>query len=285
MPPTGAPNGRVLDVQLRLCDDGFLLRHLRIRGAGVRFNRRDLCRHCRCRRQAGRGLRELALGLRLAALHDVDVLLCQHDCRLRRLQRRLRLLLGRDHEVVLLVRHFVLRDERLEARLVLRRARQVRFRLALSRLRRRQARLRRLDVARRQVDTGLRVLPLRLRAGQLRARHRRVDGDARARRLRRRARFGQVGFRPGERHLQVARIDLDEHVALLHFLVVSHQDPLDRAADLRGDRRDVPVDLRVVGRLPTRQMNPRRDDDRDDDETSGHQPPRAAAQAPRRCGQ
>ena len=58
-------------------------------------------------------------------------------------------------------------------------------------------------------------------------------------------------LRPGavERNLVVARIDLDQHGALLHLLVVGDGHAQHRAADPGGHRRHVRVHLRVVGRL------------------------------------
>ena len=60
---------------------------------------------------------------------------------------------------------------------------------------------------------------------------------------------GQLGARAIERDLVVARIDLHEHGARLHRLVVGDRHAQHRAADARGHRRHVRVHLRVVGRL------------------------------------
>src|SRR5262249_34613812 len=60
---------------------------------------------------------------------------------------------------------------------------------------------------------------------------------------------GELRARAIDRHLIVARVDLDEQRAGLDELVVVHGDAFDGAAHARRDLRHVPIDLRIVGRL------------------------------------
>jgi hypothetical protein len=69
-----------------------------------------------------------------------------------------------------------------------------------------------------------------------------------------RQRSGRIGLRIGQfrtgfinRHLVVARIELDEHGAGFDELVLLHSDLHHRPADASRDLRDVPVNLRIVG--------------------------------------
>ena len=78
-----------------------------------------------------------------------------------------------------------------------------------------------------------------------------------------------------QRHLEVARIDLDEEIARLHLLVVPHAHDGHDATDFRGDRRNVPVDLRIVSGLPTGQMHPCGDGHRGEHEAASDNPPHA----------
>jgi hypothetical protein len=61
--------------------------------------------------------------------------------------------------------------------------------------------------------------------------------------------FRELGAGAIERHLEVRRIDLDEHGAGFDQLVVVHQDLRHRAADARADVGDAAIDLGVVGAL------------------------------------
>ncbi len=58
---------------------------------------------------------------------------------------------------------------------------------------------------------------------------------------------GQVGFRLRDRNLIVLRIDLHQHGALLHPLVVFHVDPYHIAGNTRADGIQVNIRLGVVG--------------------------------------
>ena len=64
-----------------------------------------------------------------------------------------------------------------------------------------------------------------------------------------RLRVGDVRLGLVQRHLIVARIDLDEHGTLIDLLIVDDQDPYDAPADTRGNGCHVCVHLGVVGRF------------------------------------
>ena len=109
----------------------------------------------------------------------------------------------------------------------------------------------------------LRLLVRRLRARQIRLRSQqlRVRARSSARHVFRRPRniharrprfaFRQLQRRLGLIHgrLIIARIDLHQLLPRFHHLVVLHQNFRNPPVNLRRDRRDVPVDLRVVRAL------------------------------------
>jgi hypothetical protein len=66
------------------------------------------------------------------------------------------------------------------------------------------------------------------------------------------ARSSRGGIRASARHprLEIRRIELDEHVASVHRLVIVHADPQDLSRNARGHVHDPSLDLSVVGRLP-----------------------------------
>ncbi len=74
--------------------------------------------------------------------------------------------------------------------------------------------------------------------------------------VQRRAGAGHRRFRAADRGLVVGGIDLDERLAGLYRLEVIDQDAQHIAADARTERRDVGMDIGVVGRLDRRGAHP-----------------------------
>jgi hypothetical protein len=62
-------------------------------------------------------------------------------------------------------------------------------------------------------------------------------------------RIRELGAGAIQRHLVVAPIELGEHVASFHRLILEHVHLDHGSADARRHLRDVPVDLRIVGRF------------------------------------
>ena len=88
-------------------------------------------------------------------------------------------------------------------------------------------------------------------------------------------RIGEVRLSTPERHPEVLRIDLDEQRAGLDLLVVSDVHGQNRPADTRRNRRDVPVNLRIVRCFAAGQVPPdARDGQRHADDRREQDPPR-----------
>ncbi len=175
--------------------------------------------------------------------------------------------IGRGHRrVELLLRHLVLGEQAAQPLDVAGGFRGVRFDLTHPGSRRDQPRPRLLELLLCLVDGGLGLFdrPLSRRQGA-RGRRRR-DGHGALCGLRRGLRIGKLRASLGDRDLVVARIELDEHGACFDVLVVGHGQLEHDAADARRDRRDVRVDLGIVGRLAGgRQIQPGdHADDRED---------------------
>ena len=174
-------------------------------------------------------------------------------------RRRLRGVGVSHRRVVLLLRDLFLRDQRLQALHVAPGAGRLGLALPLERLRRGEPRPRGRDLVLRGRDVGLCLLDAAA------ARWSRPTWSRCARSARRRCAasaeacaLGELGLRAVEGRLVIARVDLDEDGAGRHGLVVLHVRRGSPAAHLRGNLRDVAVDLRVVGRLAARVVPPRR---------------------------
>ena len=114
-------------------------------------------------------------------------------------------------------------------------------------------------------DAALRLRDAAARGGDVAGRRGRRDRHVALRGERRGFGVGELGARLVDRHLVVARIELDEHRAGFDELVVVDGDARDGAADARRDLRDVRVHLRIVGRLAAGGQ-PEPDADADDDD-------------------
>jgi hypothetical protein len=127
-------------------------------------------------------------------------------------------------------------------------------------------------------DGGARVLHLVARGGDLRDVAGRGDGHVRVLGLELGARLRQLRLGAVERHLVIARIDFDQHRAGTDGVVVVDQYLDNRARHPRGDLRDVPVDLRIVGRFVPPAVQPEgHHPDEDHDRGNRDQPQPAAA--------
>ncbi len=238
---------RVTQIQQRCIERRARLRHLghfrlRVRRPHAHLLIVRACSfHSRARLQHSRLCR---VQLRL---HDFHIPLRLRHFFLVRLQRagcRIRIGLRR---VILLLRNLALLHQRLVARQIRLRQRRIGKALVHVRLRIRQVRRLRLLIR------GLRLRQVRLRSQQLRVRARVPTSHVcdRARHIH--SRGSRFTFRQRQRCLGlvhrclvIPRIDLHQHLARFHCLVVVHQYVRHFPVNLRRDRRDVPVDLRVI---------------------------------------
>jgi hypothetical protein len=159
---------------------------------------------------------------------------------------------GGRRRLELLLRHLVLRQQTAQPFDVARRLGGVRLRLAQPRLRGRQPRARRLDLLFRGGDTTLGLRDAAARRRDVAGGGGRRNRDVALRSDRRGLRVGELRARLVDRHLVVARIELDQRRAGLDDLIVVDRDARHRAADARRDLRDERIHLRIVGRLAAR---------------------------------